>query len=279
MIDFMNVGAGDCKYIKSILLPGEEDMMFYLVKNEIKWGTMKHQGQDVPRFICIQSEIIKQGDKILMPLYRHPVDSHPPQIEFTPFVKILKDRSEDSLGLPRNYFNHCLVQYYPDGRAHINDHSDKTLDIIPGTQIINVSLGAVRYMRIKNKTKESDGMRKSVKFPMENGSVFSMGLRTNKEYYHGIHQDLRPDKTKLPEELAFDSGRISLTFRKIGTFIDQNQVIIGQGAKKEIGSDDSLNQDALKMLKAFGKENHDNKFDWAENYGCGFMSIGLDVIN
>ncbi len=278
-IDFKNVGAGDCVYIKSILCSDEENLMFYLVKNEIKWGTMKHQGQDVPRLICIQSDIVTVDDKILRPLYRHPVDQHPPQIEFTPFVKILKDRVEDILGFPRNYFNHCLVQYYLDGRSHINDHSDKTLDIRPGTHIVNLSLGACRYMRIKNKIKNTNGSRESVKFPMENGSIFSMGLRTNKEFYHGIHQDMRPEKSKSLEELAFDSGRISMTFRNIGTFIDQDQKICGQGAKKIIGLDYCPKSDALKMLKAFSFENHDNKFDWDINYGEGFNSIGLDVID
>lgn len=278
-IDFKTVGAGDCAYVKSILCPDEQDLMFYLIKNEIKWGTMKHQGQDVPRLICIQSEIINVDGKTSMPLYRHPVDQHPPQIEFTPFVQILKNRAEDVLGFPRNYFNHCLVQYYPDSKSHINDHSDKTLDIRPGTQIINISLGAVRHMRIKNKTKNSHGIRESVKFPMENGSVFSMGLQTNKEFYHGIHQDLRPEKTKSPDELAFNGGRISLTFRNIGTFIDQNNNIYGQGAKKTFEIDYCPKIDALKMLRAFGNENHDNNFDWNINYGDGFNSIGLEIID
>jgi len=255
--------------------------MFYNVKDEIQWGTMKHMGQDVPRFISIQSSVIKIDDKILMPLYRHPVDSHPVQSEFTPFVRILKNRTEDILGLPRDHYNHCLVQFYPDGKAHINDHSDKTLDIRPNTQIVNLSLGALRYMRIRNKVKDQNGSRQCVKFPMENGSVFSMGLQTNKEYHHGIHQDLRPNVIKSSDELAFDGGRISLTFRNIGTFVDQHGNISGQGARTEkiIDPEYCPKKDALQMLKAFSNENHDNQFDWNENYGCGFNSIGLNVID
>lgn len=272
------IGSGDCGYVNNILSDDELKNMFYLVKKEIDWKKMSHKGGDVPRLISIQSSIEKKDTTIKMPLYRHPLDEHPKQVKFTKYVKILKDRTEDKLGLPRNYFNHCLVQLYSGGTSHISDHTDKTLDITRGTYIINVSLGAVRYLKIKNKIKDTDESKKSVKIKMENGSIFILGWNTNREFYHGINQDKRENKFKEKDEIAFDSERISLTFRNIATFIDEKGNITGQGAPKDttIKVDDAT--DALNMLKAFSKENRDRDFDWELNYGSGFNAIGFKIL-
>ena len=273
------IGTGDCMYIKSILDEFEYMNMFPNVKKEVNWGTMTHRGFIVPRMISIQSVIINDPNigKII-PLYRHPVDVHPEQYEFTPFVKMLKDRTEDLLKLERDYFNHCLIQLYEGGNSSISEHSDKTLDIKKDTLIVNVSLGAVRCMKIKDKTKPI-----SSKVRLENGSVFVLGPRTNREYYHGIAKDLRDDELKTDLEKAFNSERISLTFRNIGTFIDKKGKILGQGARKinTLNPYETIDpkEEALRMLKAFSKENHEVNFDWESNYGCGFNVIDLNLLD
>jgi glutathione S-transferase len=82
------------------------------------------------------------------------------------------------------------------------------------------------------------------------------------------------EKTK--EELAFDGGRISLTFRSIGTFLDKDQQKIwGQGAisKAKDKARMVMNGNSVeseKMIRAFGKENHASDFDWDKWYGEGF---------
>lgn len=266
-------------YIPSILTDVEKEHMFYLLRDSVNWQKMSHKGGEVTRLISIQSSVVNVDGKRMMPLYRHPVDSHPEQVEFTQDVRYLKDKTEDVLCLPRDFFNHCLVQLYPEGTSHISDHSDKTLDIKRGTYIVNMSLGAVRHMKIKNKIKNESGTRDSVKIKMENGSVFILGWETNKMFYHGINPDNRDEKIKEEDELAFGTARISLTFRNIATFIDSDGKISGQGARKDLTSEIDEATEALNMLKAFSKENCEHNFDWDENYGCGFNSIGFSVIN
>ncbi len=273
-----NIGSGDCLYIKSILDDSELVSMFSNVKSEVKWGTMTHRGYIVPRMISLQCDMLNDTKiGIIIPLYRHPVDVHPEQYEFTPFVKILKDRTEDVLKLERNYFNHCLIQLYEGGKSSISEHSDKTLDIKKGTVIVNVSLGALRCMKIKDKTKKISG-----KVRMENGSVFVLGPLTNREFYHGIAKDLRHDEEKSEDETAFNTERISLTFRNIATFIDKKGKIYGQGARKKTTTNPydpmDLKEEALQMVKAFSKENHEKDFDWDENYGCGFNVVDLNFL-
>ena len=271
-----DIGSGDCKYVDSILSDLEKESMFYTIKSEIKWNGMNLKGNSVPRLVDIQSEVyINDNSKTMYPLYRHPVDEHPAQIEFTPMVRMLKDRTEDILGFKRGYFNHCLIQLYLGGGSFINDHSDKTLDIARGTCIVNLSLGSVRYMRIKNKEKSHESIE-SKKIKLENGSLFVLGLETNKNFYHGIKQDNRDIKLKERDETNFNCERISLTFRNIATFIDIDKKITGQGARKGPPLDPM--KDTTEMVRAFGKENNDKNFNWQDVYGCGFDSIDLRLM-
>lgn len=48
---------------------------------------------------------------------------------------------EDALQHP---VNHVLIQYYRSGNDYISEHSDKTIDVVRDSKIVNVSLGAER---------------------------------------------------------------------------------------------------------------------------------------
>ena len=73
--------------------------------------------------------------------------------------------------------------------------------------------------------------RDAQRVPLPHNSMFVMGLATNAKWLHGIRQDRRPVTLKTPEELAYNGERISLTFRRIGTFLSQDETMIyGQGA-------------------------------------------------
>lgn len=103
-----------------------------------------------------------------------------------------------------------------------------------------------------------------------------MGLETNAKWLHGIRQDKRPPTLKAPEETAFNSQRISLTFRHIGTFLTQDESKIwGQGATQKQKVDARLvvngsESAAEEMIWAFGAENQQSEFEWEKYYGKGF---------
>ncbi|TVY32126.1 DNA oxidative demethylase [Lachnellula subtilissima] len=271
---------GDTTVIENLLHEELLNGIFERLRDEVRWQNMSHLGGDVPRLVAVQGDVAEDGN---IPIYRHPSDESPPLLPFSPTVSLIQARVEESLGHP---VNHVLIQFYRDGMDYISEHSDKTLDIVPKTYIANVSLGAQRTMvfRTKRLPKNPDNQevseaptpRQSCRAPLPHNSMCKVGLVTNMRWLHGIRQDKRTTSEKSREELAFDGGRISLTFRQIGTFLDKDETKIwGQGAvaKSKAEARAVINGEtgeSNKMLKAFGKENQTAEFNWAESYGQGF---------
>lgn len=186
--------------------------------------------------------------------------------------------------------NHVLIQHYRSGKDHISEHSDKTIDVVRGSKIVNVSLGAQRVMTLrlkKDRNKEfekpattTDGAqqpppRPTQRIPLPHNSMFVMGPETNKQWLHGINHDNRPLQTKSDAEQYQEGERISLTFRHIGTFLDAGETKIwGQGAKGKTKEEArpvvNGGEESLRLIRAFGEENQRNDFDWDKNYGQGF---------
>ncbi|KAM3079330.1 hypothetical protein ACMFMG_005764 [Clarireedia jacksonii] len=274
---------GDTTVIENLLPDGLASGIFEKIRDEVLWQKMAHQGGEVPRLVAVQGKIEEDGS---IPIYRHPADESPPLSPFTPTVLSIRSEVEKKLGHP---VNHVLIQFYRDGADNISEHSDKTLDIVPNTFIANMSLGAQRTMvfRTKKPLKSLDSTsddikpRESCRASLPHNSLCRMGLETNKKWLHGIRPDKRMESEKSEAELAFDGGRISLTFRHIGTYLDKTQLKIwGQGAtaKSKENAEAVINgdtQEAKDMLQAFGKENHDSNFDWKESYGKGFNVLHI----
>lgn len=277
------IGEGDSRIIYDIELPTDA---FSRIRKEVKWQKMYHMSGQVPRLVAVQGEILPDGS---IPIYRHPADESPPLEAFTPTVNRIRRTVEQLLD---QKLNHVLIQLYRDGQDRISEHSDKTLDIVRGTSVVNVSLGAQRTMVLRTKPAASganaggghpdnDAVRQTQRVPMPDGSMFVLGPLTNMRWLHGIRPDKRPDSEKAPEELAYNGERISLTFRSIGTFINtQLQTIWGQGAVSKTGPEAARkvihgdSAEVERLIQAFGRENRESEFDWDEVYGSGF-----DVVN
>ncbi len=118
----------------------------------------------MPRLVAVQGEVASDGryDRISValkgrftkfelfsfPIYRHPADNSPPLRSWTRTVAIIREHVERVLGHP---VNHVLIQCYRTGSDYISEHSDKTLDIVRGASIVNVSIGAQRHMTLRRK--------------------------------------------------------------------------------------------------------------------------------
>ncbi|KAI0438493.1 hypothetical protein F4803DRAFT_565246 [Xylaria telfairii] len=270
---------GDTKVIHNILPAALADGIFTRLRSEVAWQRMSHQGGEVPRLVAVQGVIGADGSK---PLYRHPADASPALSGFTASVSAIRRSVEGVLG---HEVNHVLIQLYRTGEDYISEHSDKTLDIARDSFIANVSLGAERTMTLRTKRRrprggsdeEKDGLKRSVqRAALPHNSLFRMGLATNMRWLHGVRADKRLEREKSPAERAYGGARISLTFRKIATYLDASEEKIwGQGAtsKTRGGARPVVNgqtAQAVAMLKAFGRENQDTEFDWAGSYGAGF---------
>ena len=143
-------------------------------------------------------------------------------------------------------------------------------------------------MTLRNKrskdSKATDGYsisREVQRVSMPHNSVFVLGPRTNARWLHGIRADKRLPGEKSHEEKAFGGERISITFRQIGTFIDEEKrKIWGQGAvskdRTKAGKISTNNSSEMEsMILAFGKENQQVDFDWDAEYGKGFNVVNL----
>jgi alkylated DNA repair dioxygenase AlkB len=231
-------GSNDSHLHTNVLSDTLLNVAYTDLMKEVEWDTMNLKTGIVPRLINIQGTIVND----LIPIYRHPSDKVPKLSEWTKTTKLIKEEVEKKLNVK---FNHCILQYYKDGRNHITQHTDKTIDITEGSNIINLSLGATRTFILSNKiTKEKQ------KIKLSNNSAFSMGWKTNKEWMHSIKQDKRDDKLKDLDEIG---ERISLTFRSISTFMDKDNNLIGQGSN-------ITNQE--KLIEEFSKENKQSDYEW-----------------
>ncbi|CAK7265962.1 hypothetical protein SEPCBS57363_001855 [Sporothrix epigloea] len=282
--------AGDTVIHHDVLPKSVESGIFERLQHEVQWQRMSHQGGEVPRLVCVQGEISEDGS---LPVYRHPSDECPPLEAFTPTVVEIKREVEKVVGHP---LNHALIQLYRTGDDYISEHSDKTLDIVPGSYVCNMSLGAERTMVFRTKRvpkdtlrqegpsvaegtvagSESSNKRQIHRVQLPHNSLCCMGLQTNMKWLHAIRQDKRANRDKSPAALAYGGGRISLTFRQIGTFLNATQTLVwGQGAVAKLREDarpvvNGHSDEAIRMLRAFGAENHSSDFDWKAQYGKGF---------
>lgn len=229
-------------------------------------------GGEVPRLVAVQGEVAADGS---FPVYRHPADETPPLLPFSPTVDAIRRHVERTLAHP---VNHVLIQHYRSGADYISEHSDKTVDVVPGSKIVNVSLGAQRTMTLRTKRDAADAAdagRQAQRVALPHNSMFVMGLETNRRWLHSVRSDKRPDKTKTDAELFEHGERISLTFRHIGTFLSADQARIwGQGATAKTKEDARAvvngGPEADRLLLAFGHENQQSDFDWRAGYGEGF---------
>ena len=258
---FESYGTGD-SFILYDILPSDiyySDTFNKLIE-ELDWKNMSIKDSVLSRLICVQADETLRG----LPIYRNPSDTYTKAVDFTDTIRKMINCLNSKLNL-KHKLNHVFVKYYKNGSEGIGKHSDKTLDILPGSHIVNLSLGATRYMTLTKKG--SSNIKEKIK--LTSNSAFLIGMETNKKFYHEVKPDKRPIKEKQPDELIYNEGRMSLTFRSIGTFV-QDDKLVGQGAPDYVYP--TIN-DANELTIAFGEENSDPNFDWLEYYGKGFYAF------
>lgn len=268
-----------------LLPPDSLDGMFHRLKDEVEWQTMRHLSGEVPRLVCCQGTIDHDGSR---PVYRHPSDETLPLLPWTPAVDRIRKSAEAAAG---HELNHALIQLYRGGTDYISEHSDKTLDIAHGSNIVNVSFGAERVMRLRSKRTAAPAgeptptspQRSTYRVRLPHNSALVMSLDTNSQYLHGINPDKRMQAELTAAEKAYEGHRISLTFRHIDTFLSEDSKLTwGQGAigKSREDAQPVVNGDkeaSERLIQAFGKENQASGIAWAEWYGEGSNVLHLQA--
>lgn len=255
-MEYKTYCEGDSYLIEDVLEYEFSKSAFQQLQTTTPWTKMQHRGGDIPRLISVQGKfgkkwVVKCGDSTsdnasagrkeeltCYPMYRHPADKQLPCTPFEPVVEqiaeVLNTKYKHLLA-PGCVFNHVLVQWYRNGLDLITEHADKTLDINKGTPVVNVSLGSMRTMTLRTKEKYGPegsskkdlvAKRKSESVELPHNSMFVLGIQTNQKWVHGI----RANKQREADEQW--NGRISLTFRSIGTFASSDDKwIMGIGVE------------------------------------------------
>lgn len=295
----LGLGEGDCALYLNVLDDQDAENIFNDLKEEIQWGRMFNQEKAVQRLVAIQGTIDEhpQSKKEREPLYRHPADEQPKLHNWTPNVNKIREAVEQKVLEGKQPLNHCLIQLYRSGKDLISEHADKTLDIERYSKIINYSSGATRVMSLRTKKPVKKEGEKNIyriqRISLPHNSVFILGWKTNRLWKHTIKQDKRIPSIKSPDELRDNCQRISLTFRHVSSFYRSSSDgrIYGQGAKYKTEEEldkaienntfqeDDVEQESLRLLKAFSAENHSSEFDWDEYYGNGFNILNFKVLN
>jgi nicotinamidase-related amidase len=268
------IGEGDSRLWCNTLAGCCDEGTFKTLEQEICWHEMFHRGGAVPRLVAIQGQKLPDGSE---PLYRHPVDAQPLLCDFSPTVDRIRRAVEARVGHP---LNHGLLQYYRTTQDWISEHSDKTLDVDQNSTIINVSFGLTRTMVLKPK-----GGGTQQRLPLPDGSFLSLGLATNRRWYHAIRQ----------QGDGADGPRISLTFRYIHSFYNPTtKAVWGNGSSAKTQEEAERNAEARTklpfkeqqawernqadtMVFLFREENINPDFDYSR-YQPGFEVINLAIL-
>eukprot|EP00980_Cylindrotheca_fusiformis_P004125 scaffold894_cov153-Cylindrotheca_fusiformis.AAC.21 len=211
------LAAGDCELILDVV-QDPEGTLLDKVRNELNFGGFKGAaGEILPRLQNLQADLSEN----LVPVYRYPGNYSGDEwetFEWKPISLEIKKAVEENLLLPQT-MNHCVTNYYRDGKDFIDHHSDKDLDLNREGVIVSVSLGDERVLELKRRSEPKDVTR--IVLPAR--SMLVLGPKTNKEFSHSVLQ--KPESGK---------PRISLTMRDVKTFKDLNTGrLFGQGVSSK----------------------------------------------
>lgn len=304
---------GDSNMIYNLFPDSLADHLFQKLCCEVVWQRMSHQGGDAPRLVAVRGLVSPDGT---FPFYRHPSDESPPLSPFSETVRQIIPYVESVLGhtvnhvliqLYRNGTDHITehsdktLDIVPNTYiANVSLGAQRTMTFrtkkpvtsldqntpkesqSPKTSTTTNSTGLEGSSEstsvAKKKSPAAEISPRTVhKEALPHNSMCKFGWKSNAIWLHGIRPDKRLESEKAPEILAFNGSRISLTFRKIGTFLNHDQTLIwGQGAiakdEKNAGKVVCGETEATKqMLIAFGRENKlGAEFVWEKEYGVGF---------
>ncbi len=230
-----SLGAGDSQYHPALLSPARADRALSCLQQDggevtyQQWHAMPRRGK--PRAalhplrrikIAMATPDPKTG---FIPHYRFPVNDqrrHGVIVPMTPTVRELREHVERATG---THFNHAVVLLYRGGDDCIGFHKDKMLDLDPRAPIVGVSLGAVRTYAWRD---DIFAPTRQIELRLAHGSMLVLGPRTNDTLYHSVR---KPNAEDLQRDPSLETGvRVSVTFRRVATFVDGDGRLHGQGS-------------------------------------------------
>ena len=233
-VELVELGAGDSRYHPALLDRALADLALQRLGQQgaevryQQWYAMPQRNK--PRAALHPLRRIKLAmatpdpDTGWVPHYRFPVNDqrrHGVRVPMTPTVERIKERVEAATGVA---FNHAVILLYRGADDCIGFHKDKLLDLDPQAPIVSVSLGAARSYVWRD---DMFTPTEQIELRLRHGSMLVLGPRTNEALYHSVR---KPTAEELAADPLLAGVRVSLTFRKVTTFVDADGSLHGQGA-------------------------------------------------
>ncbi|CAF0977099.1 unnamed protein product [Didymodactylos carnosus] len=229
-----NLGAGDTELLVQFLTQDEADeaMKNLSVGGEVEYQQWYHMpnrkkvSDPLLKLKRIKRALANKTDDGLIPYYRFPVNDQNRYgilVPMTPTIEKIRQKIIEKTGVE---VNHCVILLYRNTDDCIGFHKDKTLDLDEDAPIISLSLGCERPYILRD-----DIFKPTIEqeFKLPHGALLRLGPKTNATYYHSIRQLTKSEELSTDNDLT--SPRISLTFRKVLTFKDENDQVYGKGAQ------------------------------------------------
>jgi alkylated DNA repair dioxygenase AlkB len=184
---------GIALYYEKIVNDDEVNQLYEALLNNIQWEN--------ERVIMFGKEIIT---KRKVAFYSDPYISYRYAsktkigLPWTKTIINIKDRIES---ITKESYNACLLNLYHNGEESMGWHSDNEKEIITGSSIASLSLGANRKFSFKHKVS-----KETVSIELEDGSLLEMKGSVQTHWWHAL----------LKSKKVTD-GRINLTFRQMHT--------------------------------------------------------------
>lgn len=135
--------------------------------------------------------------------------------------------------------NIVKIQYYENEHSNISSHTDKIIDLKPGSSIFNISLGHPRKFILTHKlTKEKE------EYEMPHNSMIHLTYDKNREFLH-----------EVPKEHHTCSGRYSLIFRTSHTFKNTETGLLTTSLESMKFYDPPTKEEETELIKLWSIEN------------------------
>jgi len=184
---------GIALYYEKIVNDDEVNQLYEALLNNIQWEN--------ERVIMFGKEIIT---KRKVAFYSDPSISYRYAsktkigLPWTSSLLTIKNTIES---ITKESYNACLLNLYHNGEESMGWHSDNEKEIITGSSIASLSLGANRKFSFKHKVS-----KETVSIELENGSLLEMKGSVQVHWWHSL----------LKSKKVTDA-RINLTFRQMHT--------------------------------------------------------------
>ncbi|KAL3893762.1 MAG: hypothetical protein SGARI_007957, partial [Bacillariaceae sp.] len=126
-----------------------------------------------------------------------------PRMDWSPMVEAIRD---DLHQYTSQYYDGCLLNYYPDGESGMRYHSDPDQGDLWGYETAVVSVGATRRFAFRAIDTNNDSKNRTPhSFLLFNGDVTEMFGDCQQRYQHTV---------KTADTKKEQSSRVSLVFKK-----------------------------------------------------------------